>query len=313
MNYFTHGGLFHADEVAGYAICRLFYPGISLIRIPNTKDITLETLLHLYPGPFIVGDILRQHDPENGLFDHHQEFLCRANGYPYATAGLLWKHLGAKVVYQYFFNLHGDLDRIQAILDRVDDRFIRGLDAHDADAGFVVEAKCSAGSVSVMTLSQIVSSFNWTDIQDHAMQEVCFLKAADLIQTLLVSAIKSAYQYFESIDTFSEKAEFVKGTRGRVLVLQQHLPWKEIVCTSYPEVRYVITPSAHSGNPFALHAVPLTPESRVLKFPIQRSPRFDGFIHNGQFIAGGNTIEELIDLAMWNIDFYTPFQEKGNF
>lgn len=80
---FTHGGVFHADDVFSSALLRILNPDIVILRgnvVPEEFD-------------GIVYDIGR------GKFDHHQkQKLHRENGIPYAAFGLLWKEFGSRLL-----------------------------------------------------------------------------------------------------------------------------------------------------------------------------------------------------------------------
>ncbi len=80
---FTHGGVFHADDVFAAALLRCLNPRIQIergMKIP--KD---------YPG--LVFDI------GGGRFDHHQaDCRRRENGTPYAAFGLLWEAFGEQIL-----------------------------------------------------------------------------------------------------------------------------------------------------------------------------------------------------------------------
>ena len=79
MTAFTHGGIFHADDVFASALLVLFNPEIEIQRgfkVPEN-----------FEG--IVYDI------GGGEFDHHFEGApVRPNGVPYSSFGLLWERFG---------------------------------------------------------------------------------------------------------------------------------------------------------------------------------------------------------------------------
>lgn len=76
---FTHGGVFHADDVFSTALLKILNPDIKIVRgfsVPEN-----------FTG--IVYDIGR------GKYDHHQKNArVRGNGVPYAAFGLLWEQFG---------------------------------------------------------------------------------------------------------------------------------------------------------------------------------------------------------------------------
>ncbi len=80
---FTHGGLFHADDVFATALLQILNPKIKITRgfsVPAD-----------YKG--IVYDI------GGGCFDHHQkDRRIRENGVPYAAFGLLWERFGSRLL-----------------------------------------------------------------------------------------------------------------------------------------------------------------------------------------------------------------------
>lgn len=80
---FTHGGVFHADDVFATALLMLINPDISVIRgFKVPEDFT-----------GIVYDI------GGGEYDHHQkDSRVRKNGVPYAAFGLLWERFGTMLL-----------------------------------------------------------------------------------------------------------------------------------------------------------------------------------------------------------------------
>lgn len=80
---FTHGGMFHADDVFATALLKILWPDIKIKRgfvVP--KD---------FSG--IVYDI------GGGEFDHHQSNKrLRENQVPYAAFGLLWERFGTEIL-----------------------------------------------------------------------------------------------------------------------------------------------------------------------------------------------------------------------
>ena len=80
---FTHGGIFHADDVFATALLKILNPDIRVSRgFAVPKDFT-----------GIVYDI------GGGKYDHHQkDSRVRPNGVPYAAFGLLWEQFGRELL-----------------------------------------------------------------------------------------------------------------------------------------------------------------------------------------------------------------------
>ena len=80
---FTHGGVFHADDVFATALLMLVNPKIHITRGFSVPE--------GFAG--IVYDI------GGGEFDHHQkDSRVRENGVPYAAFGLLWERFGSMLI-----------------------------------------------------------------------------------------------------------------------------------------------------------------------------------------------------------------------
>lgn len=295
--YYTHSGKMHADEVTGYAICILAGQSIESVRLTKIEEI---------PTDGIVADIGRVHDKNQNRFDHHQEFLKRKhNNYPLASAGLLWQRYGHDAVLNSIpvnSEIKITTENIKIITKKVDEKLIRGIDAHDADNEYHVEARCSAGEVNVYTLPNVISFFNDEDVNDHKTQHENFEAAAGLMLRILKKRILLAYN--ELIDAEYIESNGVFLNDGKVLVLEKKVNWFNIVHDNYSdEVMYVIEPSQHPGSPFSMTALSKNPNTRELKMCIERSPFFKGFIHEKKWISGGQSIDELLKLAYWNLMF----------
>lgn len=286
MNFYTHSGLFHADEVTAYAILELAEVCSNVVRVKSLDNI---------PTDGIIGDIGREYDHNKLIYDHHQGMIYRGDGYYFATAGLIWKHYGAIVINR-IMPSSSYKDKVWAI---VDEMIIKGIDAHDSDASYTHRANCSMGEVNVYTLSNIISSFNSDDITDHEEQLMCFTNAASFIKRLIVSEVLKFNDNEKSKEDFERLHEKYS---NEVIILKKQCAWKEIVHERYPSVLYIIAPSSHPGSPFCLLATPVHPTSRQLKKQIEKPTWFNGFLHNGKFIAGSDSINELIKLAEYNVN-----------
>ena len=292
MKYYTHAGLFHADEVFGYAICRMACVCDSLERLTDLNNI---------PEDGIVADIGRVHDPERHRYDHHQGMLYRENGMPYASAGLLWEQFGLEAIEIYIpSELYADHGFWSEVHARVDHVLIQGLDAHDSDSEYKASFSCSGGDIRGITLPNVVSMYNTKDVNDQGVQNRAFDKASEFAIHILENSIERAVKFCLDQRKFDEVAQIRHD--GAVIVLSESLSWKETVHEKHPRARYIIGPSNHPGNPWSMIAVPVSPESRELIMPIERPEWFTGFIHVGKWIAGGESIDQLDELARYCLD-----------
>lgn len=261
LTYYTHSGRIHADEALGFVITKM--AGVC------DKFIRLESLDNI-PNDGLVADIGRIHVPSTLMFDHHQGAILRKNGYPYASAGLLWDEYGIKAIQGI---LHSSKN-ITKIWNKVDEDFIQGIDAHDADNAYSLKAICSAGDVKVMSLSNVISMMNMEDKNDHAMQYDVFRSICSLLEPILITHILNASNHFEAKEEFNKYTTY----DGKLAILNDNLQWYGVV----PEgVLYVIEPSNHPGSKFSMTAVAKKEGSRDVKMLIGRSPDFKEFIHEG--------------------------------
>lgn len=288
--YYTHGGIFHCDEVMGAAICAYAEILQEVVRLKDLKNI---------PTNGIIADIGREYNHADRKYDHHQFKILREDGFPYATAGLLWKHYHEEVLNNTIYSLSPEFrseENTEYIFNRMDERLFKGIDAHDCDNSYRVGAVCQGGNMPVVTISDIVAGFNSVDVDNEVEQIESFHTAFHVCGTILSNMLKSIHEYLGAKQKFLTDAIL----DDKILIMDEILPWKEIVHEHYPEVCYVVMPSAHPGNPWSMFAVPVNPTSRKIVYPIERSPKFKGFIHEGQWIAGADTKEELVNLARYN-------------
>lgn len=294
MKYVTHAGMFHADEVIGFAICKMAGLTDQVVRVTSTQPEDLQPLL----GSNIIADIGRVYDPDNLQFDHHQELLRRPNGVTYATAGLLWKQYGSAICSELA------PDKWQEIADHVDKVLFEGIDTHDADSTYSVKVSTDRNEgIQVHTLSAIIRNFNSFDYQDHGAQLECFGTATGLAMLYIKRMVLKARVYLEDTKDWEQHCTYVNGD---IAVLSKDLPWQELLPA---EINWIVSPSRHPGNPWSLFARPVEPFSRELRYPIERPDWFTGFIHNGKWIAGAETSDQAVALALSQ---YPETNEENN-
>lgn len=297
MNIYTHAGRFHADEVTAYTILSMCFSNLELHRLDDIDNLGTDG---------IVIDIGRRWDPENCKFDHHQGYFQRPNGIPYASAGMVWDHYARMAI----ASVLGDsqVETVYySIKEKVDKGFIQGIDAHDAANTYRVEGYVGDDSVSVMTLSEMIAHLNCTDVFDHKAQMEYFYGSVMLIKRIIREKISQAYAQVKAVRYLKEEATHLG--ESKVIVLPELIRWKKAVHDNYPQALFVIMPSSHPGSSFSMLAVPVNPNSREVKIPIERLDGFEGFIHQGRWIAGSDSVDDLIKLAKSNINERRRFSE----
>ena len=155
---FTHGGIFHADDVFAAALLRIAYPEILIERGNQVPE-------H-YDG--LIFDIGR------GRYDHHQQDRkVRENGVPYASFGLLWQELGEML-----------LEKEDA--ERFDEEFVQPIDEAD-----------NTGKRNPLTqcISDLNPVWNEKRKQEEAFESaVAFAKTVLERRFLCIRAERTAYR-----------------------------------------------------------------------------------------------------------------------
>lgn len=325
LNFYTHAGRFHADEVIAFAICKGADICNNFVRITDINNI---------PTDGLVADIGRKYSPKDYKFDHHQGKIQRPTGGYYASAGLVWKEFGVKFVTNHLVSkrliisyhtlkaksrkqvtmIEQESSVVKKIVDLIDNEFIRAIDAHDADSNYSIIVNDSSNTTSsltnVMTFSEYISLNNEDDIYNNDTQKERFYFASELSRNLLE---KLCIKYFNQVmdeEMFGEAVNKDLST-DTIIVLDKFVNWKSSIFNKYTDCVFVVSPSQHPGNKYSMTAVPKNAETREVRIPINRSSKFKGFIHEGKWIAGSNDISELIDLANWNIaNFDSNFVES---
>lgn len=122
MNFGTHNGIFHCDEVVGIAILEIAYMNtdVYVVRTRNLDELSkLDIVI----------------DVGGGMFDHHVTGfnVCRPTGEKYASAGLVWRNFAEEAV-KNIMNEEGisiTNDEIKTIKEQIDREVIIPVDMED--------------------------------------------------------------------------------------------------------------------------------------------------------------------------------------
>ena len=273
---YTHGSVFHSDDVFAAALLLMLNPEIKIERVNK-----------VLPGMEAENTIV--FDIGEGEYDHHQvdrTLRYMTDGYyfdkegrmsaiPYCSFGLLWRDYGYLVC-----------DSAKAWA-KVDKTLVLSIDKAD-------------NGVAGNTLSSVISDMNpcWDEDQSDAARMGKFLGAVTFATGILKRAIAKA-------NSESRAEEFVLNSKvvdGNILVLDRYLPWTDVVIEQMPDILYVVFPSARGG--YNVQTVPDAPGSfngRKL-FPSKWLGNPDKslgmtFCHPGNFLLATETLEQAINCA----------------
>lgn len=292
----THDRVAHADDTFAAAILRIAY---GEVLVQRTRDPEILRTEAGRPGTFLL-DVGGRYDPALGLFDHHQPegagFRNSAvSEWPYATAGLIWKHFGEQAVRK----LHPTLDDagVQEVVLHIDDTVLKYIDAVDCG----VRLKTAGPS-----LSALIASFNsaWYEADSDV-----FPLVMELAQVILTNFIK---RYAGKVFAREKVRQARPVLDGRVLILEACFPWVTVVAEEMPDVMFVAYPvgdAARGAVQWQLRAAVHQDLSPRIRLPrnwggLERNvlarvcgERDAVFCHRSRHLAGALTQEGVLAMA----------------
>lgn len=230
-NCITHGGTFHSDDVFATVFLEMLLDNVSVIRVMEANE-------------FVDGKIT--YDIGRGKFDHHQQGGNgeRENGIKYASIGLLWKEYGRDLLNKL------KIENVEYVWNKMDEKLISYIDANDNGQTEKINQKCE-----IVELAHIISDFNknWDEDID---QDERFFEATKLAKYVFENRLRSITSKSKALEKV-EKAIAI--SENKVLILDEYMPWKEILLNSKnekaKEILYVVMPSNRGG--YSVNAVPV--------------------------------------------------------
>ena len=246
----THNGTFHADDLFACATLTLWFKkNKQPFKIIRTRDKSIIEKAD------IVVDVGANYDPNKGRYDHHQKegSGSRANGIPYASFGLVWKHFGMELC-----------DNKTDIWNLIDDHIASPIDAVDNGVD-VVSQKFSGIMPYSGERTFLIYSPTWQE--DESVIDDIFSQQVEKVSHILEREIKVAKD--DSLGKSIIFDAYEKSANKQLIILETDFPryLYQSVLSMLPEPLYVVYPSSHSST-WKVEAIskPNTLESRKL-FP----------------------------------------------
>lgn len=198
---FTHGGMFHADDVFATALLKILNPDIRISRGFAVPD-------HFTGIVYDIG---------GGAYDHHQrDSRVRENGVPYAAFGLLWERFGHKLL--------SDEDA-----RKFDEDFIQPLDLSDNTG--------SGNMISLMISDRIPTWQESSPQMDEAFREAVEFAQTILERRLKqIRADRNAYELvYQEAERCGESILYLEQVLPWKEALRDHE--REILYVIYPSIR----------------------------------------------------------------------------
>lgn len=284
--HITHGGVFHADEVLATVMFRIICDDMKLARVYKVPE---ETNAVIY-------------DIGGGDFDHHQKGGngARENGVPYASAGLVWRQYGHKIMLAYGC----PEEMAHRAVNLVDENLIQSIDASDNGYYAYPEEAGTQARFRLFTMSEAIAFFNPTWDAGHGTDEpfceACAF-AANLLEKVIIKVISDL-----KAENIVKKA--IESSEGHIMVLDRFAPWQEVLLGDASEhaadIWYTIYPSIRGG--YNIQGVPTILHGFDQRHPFPVSWRGDAgatgikdcvFVHPNGFLAACETLEGAMELA----------------
>lgn len=267
---FTHGGIFHADDVFATALLTILNPEIEIVRGFTVPD--------NYEG--IVYDI------GMGLYDHHQkDRRIRGNGVPYAAFGLLWERFGEEL-----------LCRPDA--EKFDEEFVQQIDRAD-----------NTGEPNLLSMTIADRNLTWQDdpaLTDRAFEGA--VEYAKKILEYRFHQIRADRSAYETVCRKAEQCKDGILYLERAMPWKDALKGKDIWYVIYPSIRggYNIQAVPYDEDPMR-PKIPFPEPWRGVSG--QELPKISGiedltFCHMAGFLSAAGTLAGAHQAARLSIEKY---------
>ena len=290
----THSGGFHADELLSSVVLTRLFPNARIVRSRDPDWITA--------GPDrVVYDVGGAFDAEARIFDHHQRGApLRADGQPYSSFGLIWKHFGR----DYLAALDVPDDHIDAVHAGCDASFVLPVDL--ADNGVI--GPDAAGVMSGLTLPGLLETLKPAFDDTNAEAETNAFHAALAIARAFLEAQVNGRAAQLRAETLVAAAIAAAGT-SPVLELPMGMPFRKAVQKAGADhLLFVVHPRGQdlslggirvSEGSFDLRADLPAAWAGLTGTALEAASGVPGatFCHKGRFIAAARTRDAILAMA----------------
>ncbi|KQV70324.1 MYG1 family protein [Rhizobium sp. Root1220] len=290
----THSGGFHADELLSSVILTRLFPQARLVRSRSPEWTTSGK-------DRIVFDVGGAYDAPAQIFDHHQRGAPqRADGQPYSSFGLIWKHYGSDylaasgVPEAYIETIHASFDA----------RFVLPVDLVDNGA----LSPAVAGLLAGLTLPALLETLKPVfDEADPAAEDRAFHTALAIARSFVEARIAQSHAKLRA-EALVQRAIADTG-RGRILELPMGMPFRAaIVKAGADHLLFVVHPRENdwcltgirrADEGFELRADLPAAWAGLTHRDLEAACGVAGasFCHNGRFIAAAKTREAALAMA----------------
>lgn len=290
--FFTHAGVFHADDVLCAVMASIVYPGIEIHRVFDAPEETEDD---------IIADI------GGGKYDHHQpDAPMRADGFLHCSASRMWEDGYAEKIISL---LHPSLtaEQVDSVKWGVDTGLLRCVSAIDNGVKTLRSKNGILGGCDILSISTMVSQFN-PNWNSSINADDAFLDAVEFVKGILIRMIARCASCAEGqsiVAAACEKAK--KSSVSSIVVLPRFVPWQSYVCRFAEDALVVVFPDKRGG--YKIQLVPVTTNSRDTRISMPKSwcglsgeeaeKKVPGmtFCHKSGFLAAFRNLEYAVNAA----------------
>ena len=297
----THSGGFHADELLSTAILKFIFPKAKIIRSREKDWITPNNSKIIY-------DVGGEYDLNNQIFDHHQRpNPLRADGQPYSSFGLIWKHFGKE-----FLKINSVSDEdIEHLYREFDTKFVLPVDLIDNGE---IDLSLS-GAIANLSLPALLENFKPAfDNPSASANDDAFMKTLSIAQDFIQSIIQNLSSKHRANKIVNDLINDLGSSE--VLELPTGMPFQSALENSNAKhILFVIYPR---GSEWTLSTIKMSENTfdQRAKLPIswagltnkdlEVASGIDGalFCHNARFIAIAETRDAILSMAKIAVENY---------
>lgn len=234
MRVAVHDGSFHADDVFAVAILKKVFPDMEVVRTRDQDELAAADMR------VDVGGV---YDHDQLSYDHHQKEGAglRGKDIAYASAGLIWKHYGRRLV------------NSDKAWDYIETKIIQPIDASDNGV-----QTYDVRTLYPYTISSFVRSFNPSWQETDVDFDTNFMKAVGVIGELLSREFLKANGITEAEKVVLDSIKEAKSENRLYMILKQFCPWKK---TAADEDTMLYCVYQNSNGNWYVQAIPLDDES----------------------------------------------------
>ncbi|KAI5147975.1 hypothetical protein ENBRE01_0035 [Enteropsectra breve] len=209
MQFGTHDGTFHYDEILATAVLLELWPKTPIIRTRDAEQLAKCNIVYDVGGVF---------DPQNNRFDHHQSSFVETYSEQYniklSSAGLIYKYFCDALFKKYSFEASSEVR--EYVKDKIYREFFLFADA--LDNGYEIFS-----DIIPRTLASLVAGFNVYTNKDYDKQQQlendAFMDALKIVQRDLKNYMEKIF--YDYVPAYEKVYNEIKDLQTEIFITEQ--------------------------------------------------------------------------------------------